>query len=46
MRTAMTVASTRIDEIASVDAEIPVSSSITLGSCSPINRNANDSRTS
>ena len=41
----MTVARTDTDAIARTDAEMPFSSATTVGSCRPISRNANDSRT-
>lgn len=44
IRTAITVVNTATDDQMSTEARIPTSSSMTSGSCSPINRNANDSR--
>ena len=41
----MTVASTDTDAIASTAAEMPFNSATTVGSCSPMSRNANDSST-
>ena len=46
IRTTMTVASTATDEARITDAEMPESSPITVGSCRPIIRNANDSSNS
>ena len=45
MRTTITVASTATDAMASTEAEIPSNSPTTVGSCNPMSRNANDSRT-